>query len=137
MVATRKRMTQAPPQGDALRKVKRVIDSTADLRASSGKLSANIVATAFGLSVAELATLIGRSRQAVSKTPDADSLQPALRPFERVARLRATLSREEFRTWLHLSNDQLGDRTPLELIRDGKVGVIADQVEDVLTGSPT
>lgn len=137
MVATRKRGTHAPAQHDALRKVKRVIDSTSDLRASSGKLAASSVATVFGLSVAELAALVGRSRQAVSKTPDADSLQPVLRPFERVARLRATLSGEEFRNWLHLANDELEDRTPLEWIREGKVGEIADLVEDMLTGSPT
>jgi hypothetical protein len=137
MVAARKRTTQALPHQDALRKVKQVIDSTSDLRVSSGKLSANRVATVFGIPVAELATLIGRSRQAVSKTPDADSLQPLLRPFERVARLRAVLSGDEFRKWLHFANDQLGDRTPLELTRDGKIGAIADLVEDLLTGSPT
>jgi len=137
IVATRKRVGQASAHKDALGKVKRVIDSTSDLRVPSGKLSANNVATVFGLSVAELATLVGRTRQAVSKTPDADSLQPLLRPFERVARLRATLSREQFRNWLHLANEQLGDRTPFELVRDGKIGAIADLVEDMLTGSPT
>jgi len=137
MVATRNRVGQRGLQNDALGKVKRVIESTADLRASSGKLSANNVAAALGLSVAELAGLIGRSRQAVSKTPDADSLQPLLRPFERVARLRATLSTDAFRKWLHLTNDQLGDRTPLEAVRDGNVRVVADLVEDMLTGSPS
>ncbi len=122
---------------DELAKLRRVIETTADLRAPSGKLSANNMAAAFGLSVAELATLLGRNRQTVSKTSGADSLQPLLRPFERVARLRATLSREDFRTWLHLPNDQLSDRTPLELIREGKVHAIADLVEDMLMGSPS
>ena len=133
IVATRRRAVQTDPLG----KVKRVIESTANLRSSAGKLSATNIADAFGLSVAELATLLGRRRQAVSKTPDADSLQPLLRPFERTARLRATLPADDFRKWLHLANDQLGDRTPLERIRDGKVGAVADLVEDMLTGSPS
>ncbi len=137
IVATRKRVGQASAHKDALGNVKRVIDATSDLHASSGKLSATNVAEAFGLSVAELAAVIGRSRQAVSKTPDSDSVQPLLGPFERVGRLRARLSAKDFRNWLHLTNDQLGKRTPLDLIRDGKVGVVADLVEDMLTGSPS
>ena len=136
IVATRKRGATTEPRADSLGQVKRIIDATAALRTSSGKLSAVNLADAFGLSVAELATLVGRSRQAVSKTPDADSLQPLLRPFERTARLRATLAADDFRKWLHLANEQLRDRTPLELIRDGKVDVVAALVEDMLTGSP-
>ena len=137
IVATRMVRAQRPADEDRLSTLKRVIESTADLRASSGKLSADAVAAAFGFSVAELATLLERSRQAVSKTPDADSLQPALRPFERVARLRVKLSNDSFRNWLHLANDQLRERTPLEVIRDGNVSAIADLVDDMLTGSPT
>jgi hypothetical protein len=136
IVATRNRAGQASAHQDALAKVKRVIAATSDLHASSGKLSATKVAEAFGLSVADLAALIGRSRQAVSKTPDSDFVQPLLGPFERVARLRARLSTEDFRTWLHLTNEQLGKRTPLDLIRDGRVAVVADLAEDMLTGSP-
>jgi len=137
IITARYQGKQKTVERDELGKIKRVIEATADLRTSSGKLSANSVAGTFGLSVAELATVLGRNRQAVSKTPDADSLQALLRPFERVARLRVTLSNSAFRKWLHLANDQLGKRTPLELIRAGKVKVIAEFVEDMLTGSPT
>jgi uncharacterized protein (DUF2384 family) len=51
--------------------------------------------------------------------------------------VRAALSDEDFRNWLHLPSKELGDRTPLDLIRAGRVSVIADLVEDMLTGSPT
>jgi hypothetical protein len=137
IVATRVLSTQKPTRSDYLGKLKRVIEATEDLRVKSGKLSADKVASTFGLSVAELAALIGRTRQAVSKTPDADSLQPLLHSFERVARLRAVLSDDEFRKWLHLANDQLEGQTPLELVREGRVKVIADLAEDMLTGSPS
>ncbi len=130
-------MSQKAEQTDHLGKLKRVIEATWDLRVKSGKLSANNVASVLGLSVAELAALVGRTRQALSKTPDADSLQVLLQPFEGVARLRAVLSKDDFRRWLHLVNDELDGQTPIEMIRRGKVAVIAELVEDTLTGSPS
>ncbi len=51
----------------------------------------------------------------------ADSLQPLLQPFERVARVRAVLSQNDFRKWLHLANDELDGRTPFGVIREGKL----------------
>jgi hypothetical protein len=137
IVATRHRSADKVERADHLRELKKVIEATDDLRASSGKLSANNVASVFGLSVAELATLVGRSRQTASKTPDADSLQPLLQPFERVARVRAVLSQSDFRKWLHLANEELDGQTPFEVIRKGKIAVVADLVEDMLTGSPS
>jgi hypothetical protein len=137
IVATRNLVAQRAEQPDPLGKLKRVIAATYDLRVKSGKLSANNVASVLGLSVAELATLVGRTRQALSKTPDADSLQVLLQPFERVARLRAVLSKDDFRRWLHLVNDELDGQTPLEMIRRGQIAVIAERVEDMLTGSPS
>jgi transcriptional regulator with XRE-family HTH domain len=122
---------------DPLREIKSVIAATADLRTASGRLSAQKVGEAFGLSIAELAGLLGRSRQAVSKTCDAESLQPALAPFERIARLGAALSRSNFLRWLRMPNEQLEGRSPLDAIRDGRVTEIADLAEDMLTGNAT
>jgi Protein of unknown function (DUF2384) len=114
-----------------------VVKATEDLRAKSGRLSANNVAFVFGLSAAELAALVGRTHQTMSITPDAESLQPLLQPFERVARIRAVLRGNDFRKWLHRGNEELDGRTPLEAIRQGKVGLVADLVEDMLTGTPS
>jgi hypothetical protein len=121
---------------DALAGLRKIIAATADLRTEDGRLSAERVADAFGLSTAELAGLLGRSRQAVGKTPSAESLQPGLLPFERVARLRAILDSSDFRRWLNMPNIELDGRTPLALIRAGKTDVVADLTEDMLTGSP-
>jgi hypothetical protein len=137
IAATRQLAAERPAKAGHLGELKKVIEATADLRAASGKLSATNVASVFGLSLAELAALAGRTRQTASKTPDADSLQPLLQPFERVARVRAVLGDNDFRKWLHLANDELNDRTPLEAIRHGKVAAVADLVEDMLTGSPS
>jgi transcriptional regulator with XRE-family HTH domain len=125
------------PVADPLREIRSVIAATADLRTASGRLSAQQVAKAFGLSLAELAGLLGRSRQAVSKTGDAESLQPDLAPFERIARLGAALSRSNFLRWLRMPNEQLKGLSPLDAIRDGHLAEIADLAEDMLTGNPT
>lgn len=135
--AERRQDREERPVSDPLGKVKQVIASTASLRAESGRLSAQLVADAFGLSLAELASLIETSRQTLWKTPDAESVQPKLFPFERVARLQAIFGPDEFLGWLNMPNAQLGHHPPISLIREGKVSLVADLAEDMLTGSPS
>lgn len=125
------------PSADPLASVRKVLEATAGLRSDAGRVDAGRVAEAFGLSVAELAGLLGRSRQAVSKTPDAESLQQRLRSFERISRLRAVLSGPDFRSWLNLANPGLEGRSPLETVRAGRADVVANLAEDLLTGAPT
>ncbi|HEX4955230.1 MAG TPA: antitoxin Xre/MbcA/ParS toxin-binding domain-containing protein [Thermoanaerobaculia bacterium] len=120
---------------DPLAEVQEVVRATASLRADSGRWSARKVAEAFGLTVAELAGLLGRTRQALWKTDDAESIQGALAPFVRTARLLGSLSREDFRAWLNTPNPQLEERAPLSLVRAGQVAIVADLVADLLTGS--
>jgi len=127
----------AAPRPSPLDGVKEALQATQDLRVSNGKLSAEAVATAFGLSLNQLATSLGRSRQALSKTPDAAALQDQLAFFERVARLRAVLSEGQFVKWLRMPNPELDDQTPLALLASGERQVVADLVDDMLTGAPT
>lgn len=122
---------------DPLAELKSVIAATADLRGESGRLSASRVADALGLPVAELASLVGRNRQTVSKTPEAEALQPLLAPFERVARLRSVLPQADFRRWLNMGNEQVGGASPREVMSQGRVEVVADLVQDMLSGSTT
>jgi hypothetical protein len=121
---------------DPLGRLKSTIAATADLRAESGRLSARRIAEAFGLTLAQLAAAIGKARQTVWKTADAEALQRRLFAFERIARLRTVLSESDFRSWLNMPNEQLGVRTPIELIRSGKADTVADLAEDMLTGNP-
>jgi hypothetical protein len=122
---------------DPLGRLKSVIAATADLRAPSGRLSARRVAEAFGLTLAQLAAAIGKARQTVWKTDDAEALQPRLFPFERIARLRTVLPESDFRSWLNMPDGQLDDRTPIELLRNGEADTVADLAEDMLTGIPS
>lgn len=115
-----------------------LVKATSDLRASNGKLSANAVADAFGVSINQLAGWLGRTRQAVSKTPDADSLQDGLAAFEQVARLRTAFAPDAFRKWLRMPNGQLNGAKPLDLLATGRERpIVAGLVEDMLTGMPT
>src|SRR6266446_10059467 len=75
---------EVAPRPSPLDQVKQVVESTQDLRVPSGNISAEKVAKVYGVSVSELAGWLGKSRQALNKTPDADSLQLALSFFERV-----------------------------------------------------
>lgn len=115
-----------------------VLAPAADLREENGKLSAKRIAELFGVSLTQLATLLGRSKQAVSKTPDAAALQPGLLDFARIAQLRAPLESDAaFRQWLRTPSRLLEQRTPLEWILDGRVKIVADFADDMLSGSPT
>ena len=115
-----------------------LVEATSDLRASNGNLSANAVADAFGVSINQLGGWLGRTRQAVSKTPDADSLQDGLGAFEQVARLRTVLAPDTFRKWLRMPNGQLDGAKPLDLLATGRERpIVAGLVEDMLTGMPT
>jgi Protein of unknown function (DUF2384) len=116
--------------------VKEIVEATGDLRVANGKLSAAAVAPVFGVSLSQLADWLGRTRQRLNKTPDADSLQDDLSFFERVARLRAILPKDGFLKWLRIPNAELDDQKPLDLLASGERQVVADLVDDILTGAP-
>lgn len=128
----------ALPRPSPLDEIKEVLAATADLRTRGGNLSAERVASLYGVSMNQLAGWLGKSRQAVSKTPDADSLQAGLAYFERVARLRAVVKSDEaFRKWLRTDSDLLDGDSPLDVMARGEWQVMADYVDDMLTGAPT
>lgn len=126
------------PRPSPLDNVRAIVAATKDLRGPTGRLSVPAVATAYGVSVSQLATWLGRSRQALHKAPDADSVQRQLEFFERIARLRAVLEEpDDFRRWLRMPNEALSGKTPLGLLKARRFQVLADLVDDMLTGSPS
>jgi hypothetical protein len=131
------REREQQPQPSMLDKMQKVLDVTKDLRSDSGKLSAKLIADLYKVPQTDLANWLGKKKQGISKTPDADSLQKSLEYFERIARLRIALSDEDFRKWLRMRNELLDGATPLEIIAQGKLQLVADFVADMVTGSPT
>jgi hypothetical protein len=122
---------------DPLAEAREVIAVTESLLSDKGRLSAKAVADALGIPWTRLAVLLGSNKQAVGKTPDAPALQAPLRPFERIARLRAVLPEKGVLAWMQRPNVHLDDQTPLQIIDSGRANVVADLVESMLTGTPT
>ncbi|MCA9803208.1 MAG: response regulator [Cyanobacteria bacterium HKST-UBA02] len=109
-----------------------------DLRNDKGRLDAELISKMFDLNMTELASNVGITRQALSKTPDSLSIQPALRDFERIARslLLVTGSGKGLRMWLNSPNEKFDDHTPLEILKLGKVRLLADWIDDARLGNP-
>ncbi|MGH7785608.1 MAG: MbcA/ParS/Xre antitoxin family protein, partial [Candidatus Binatia bacterium] len=125
------------PRPSPLDKVRAFVAATKDLRGPRGRLSAEPIAQLYGVSVSHVAAWMGRSRQAVTKAPEADSVQQQLAFFERIARLRAVMNEPaDFRRWLRMPNEDLQGKSPLDLLDAREPQVVADLVDDMLTGSP-
>lgn len=128
----------AMSEQDPFAKVPSIMKTDRSLRASSGRLDAGKIASTFGITIAELARQIGVTRQRINKTSDAEALQPLLRPYERIARLRSVLSEADFKAWLHTPNDLLEDReAPIDYLKDGAREPLAAVAENMLTGAST
>ncbi len=108
------------------------------LHAHNGRLDARAVSTLYGVSLASLSRALGRSEQAVHKTPTSPGIQSGLRVYERIAAmlLRLTGSEIGLRTWMQASNPELEEETPLTLLLNGEGEVVAELLEDVLRGEP-
>lgn len=108
------------------------------LHSEKGQLDARKVATFFGLTVAELARLLGRGVSTVHKTPHAPNLQGGLRQLESIASglMRLTGSERRSRMWLQAANPALEGHAPIELLKLGKVAPMQQFVQDLLEGRP-
>jgi DNA-binding NarL/FixJ family response regulator len=105
---------------------------------SNGQLDARKVAEFFGLTVAEIARLLGRGVSTVHKTPAAPMLQETLRRFEAMASglLRLTGSERRARMWLNASDPALEGHAPIEWLRMGKLNDLGSYIQDQLEGRP-
>jgi len=123
---------------DPLADVASVAKVDRSLRATSGRLDARKIASAFGFTPAEIGRQIGVSRQRISKTADGEAIQPLLRPYERIARLRTVLNDADFKAWLHTPNAHLEDEdAPIDYLKAGAREPLASFAENMLTGAST
>jgi len=109
----------------------------ADLREDSGRLSAKKIAQLFDVTLTELGEWIDRKKAALSKTPDANNIQPLLEPLAQIAFYRKALGDDaSFRKWLRTGHELLEGKAPLAWIKEGRSRQVAEFVEDALTGQP-
>ncbi|MBX9877422.1 MAG: response regulator [Candidatus Obscuribacterales bacterium] len=105
---------------------------------TSGRLDAELISKTFGITMADIARCIGKTPQAIHKTPDSQSIQSGLFHFERIASgiTRATGSVKSLRSWLNTPNPHFDKTCPVEFLQKGKLELLADIVEDALLGQP-
>src|SRR5688500_18039173 len=108
---------QSRPETDLLARFPGVVEVGLALRSKHNRLDAEKISKLFTLTRADLDRIVGVHEETVRQAPDSECLQRGLQGFGRVARI-LVLNRERsnFVTWLNTANDELDQRTPLELI---------------------
>jgi hypothetical protein len=106
---------------------------------ASGRYDALRLAGALALSTEEMARVLGRSPRGLRKTPDSPRLQePMAELVGLTGRLRELLdgSIEYVRIWLRAPHPDLGGRSPLSYLLEGKPEVVEALVRAMETGQP-
>lgn len=105
----------------------------------TGRLDANRVAAAFGVSLSTLAKAIGVTPGALSKRSTATVAQSGLREIEFIwATLRRMLGSDDLaRAWLRAGHPDLGGDPPIKLMTEGSAAALADYLRNALSGQPT
>ncbi|MEY4510616.1 MAG: hypothetical protein RLZZ450_2738 [Pseudomonadota bacterium] len=105
----------------------------------SGRIDADRIATFLGISLRQLAQVCGWNYTTVHKTPDAPSVQEALGPFARTFELLNKLhpNAQSARSWLNTPHREFDERTPLQVMLDGRADAVRDMLEAAYLGLPT
>ncbi len=117
------------------------VDPLPSLRNSnSGRLDAELIAKAFGLTLKDMAKAIDKPYTSVHKTTDSQSIQELLLPFERVASALNSITDGKLelalKIWLNAPNKAFPTHIPIDLVKQGRINILADSLEDVLLGHP-
>lgn len=105
----------------------------------SGRIDAQKVAVYLGIPLKELARALGKKYAAAYKTPDAPSIQEGLRPIKRSLEILSQFleERSTILAWLNSQHPDLGMRTPIDLIIEGRAEAVETLLENALAGVPT
>ena len=111
---------------------------------TTGRLDGGKIAKLFGMSTAEMGNVCGVSKQSFHANPTSKGIQEKLEPLAKSARgvLWCGGDESKFKTWLNQPNPDFPEfdgkpMSPLDLIRMGHAQVIADKVQNLLTGHPS
>jgi ActR/RegA family two-component response regulator len=113
---------------------------TERLRSGSGRLDAELVARALGVSLRKLAEAIGVGHTTVHKTPDSPALQPRLAPYASVIAMLDDVYGGDTRwalAWLQSAQPGLGSRAPLDvMLQPGGASAVEQFVSGAWLGDP-
>jgi|ERR671925_1583266 CheY-like chemotaxis protein len=106
---------------------------------ATGRLSASRIAEFLGVSLSRFSGMSELSVAGLHKSPASLSLQPVLVPIARSLTILMQLlgTRETVRTWMNSPHPDLGGRTPISVILEGKGRTVSDMLEASLEGQPS
>jgi len=106
---------------------------------STGRLDAGRIADFLGISLSSFSKFSDMSVAGLHKSPASSSLQVFLIPIARsVTILSQLLGRKEaVRTWMNSPHPDLGGRTPISVIQEGKARAVSELLESALAGQPS
>lgn len=106
---------------------------------STGRLSASRIAEFLGISLSRFSGITELSVAGLHKSPASLSLQEVLVPIARSLTILMQLlgTRETVRTWMNSPHPDLGGRTPISVILEGKGRTVSDLLEASLEGQPS
>lgn len=104
---------------------------------ATGRLDARRIADYLAISLRRLAAALGRRYGTVQKTPNAPTLQEALRPIARTLDILALLGADHAAAlaWLNAPLPALGQRPPLEFVERGHADAVANLLDGALAGN--
>ena len=104
--------------------------------AQSGRYDARGIAELLDVSVADVARIIQEHPDSVRRRPDARRYQGGFRDLARllVWLRRALKNDSSIRMWLNASSEELGGKSPLDLMLIGRLNVVMDHVYAAISG---
>ncbi len=105
----------------------------------TGRLDAGRIADYLGIPLSAFVKFAEMSVAGLHKSPASLSLQERLIPAARSLTILSQLlgSRENVRTWMNSPHPDLGGRTPVSIILEGKARAVSDMLEAALAGQPS
>jgi DNA-binding response OmpR family regulator len=105
----------------------------------TGRLDAGRMAEYLGIALSAFAKFSEISVAGLHKSPASSSLQERLVPIARSLTILSQLlgSKETVRTWMNSPHPDLGGRTPISVILEGKARAVSDMLEAALAGQPS
>jgi len=105
----------------------------------TGRLDAGRIAEFLGTPLTAFARFSGIGVAALHKSPASASLQQVLIPIARSLTILSQLlgSKESIRAWMNSPHPDLGGRTPIGVVLEGKSKAVSDMLEAALAGQPS
>jgi hypothetical protein len=105
----------------------------------SGRLDAQRIADYLNIPLAQLAGALGKRYQTLYKTPAGASVQEKLFPIKRSLDILSDVigDRATVLAWLNSPHQDLGMRTPLQVILEGRADAVEGMLTNAVAGLPS